>query len=341
MANRPNIFEYSNSFQLECGAILPKLDLGYTVAGKLNREKDNVIWVCHALTANSDPSDWWPGMVGKERLFNPEQHFIICCNMLGSCYGSSGPLSLNPEGAPYGKHFPVPTIRDNVKAQKLLLDHLGIKKIKIVLGGSMGGQQALEWSLMFGDYVEHAALIACSAAQSPWARALNATQRMALEADQTWNTNDKLAGVEGMKAARAIALLSYRSFEIYGTTQRDEDRLLLENYRADSYQRYQGEKLAKRFIPASYYIITKTMDSHDIGRGRGEITEVLKKIKSKIIVVGISSDVLFPIEEQKFLARNIDGALYKEIHSSYGHDGFLVEFAILEGILKDFLGNKI
>lgn len=333
----PKKFIYDHPFQLENGKTLPFLELAYTTYGTLNETKDNVIWVCHALTANSDAADWWHGLIGEDNYFNYENNFIICANMLGSCYGSSGPLTKDKDDKCFGKNFPETTIRDNVRAQKLLFDHLGINKIKVVLGGSMGGQQALEWSIMYGDLIESSALLACGAYQSSWAKALNATQRMAIEADATWHSYDIEGGMTGMKAARAVALLSYRNYETYNITQVDTDNSALKDYRAESYQRYQGEKLAKRFNPTAYYRLTQTMDSHNIARGRGTAEEVLSHIKVRTIVVGISSDILFPPNEQRFIAKHIPGAVYEEIESKYGHDGFLVEFQKLTEILKRFL----
>ena len=337
MTTDSNTFHHTHPFELETGNSLPFLEIGYTTYGKLNAKKDNVIWVCHALTANSDAADWWHGLIGEDGFFNFKDYFIVCANMLGSCYGTSGPLTKNEAGQTYGKNFPSTTIRDNVKAQKLLFDFLGLEKIQLVLGGSMGGQQALEWSVMHGDLVESAALIACSAYQYTWAKALNATQRLAIEADATWQSNESTGGMNGMKAARAIALLSYRSYETYNNLQSDESSELLENYKVESYQRYQGEKLAKRFFPSAYYSLTKTMDSHNIARGRSNAKSVLENIQVRTLVVGISSDLLFPPAEQKFLAEHIPGAVYEEIESIYGHDGFLVEFEKLKNILQNFL----
>lgn len=337
MTTDSDTFIHNHPFELENGQKLPFLEIGYTTYGQLNEKKNNVVWVCHALTANSDAVDWWNGLIGKDMFFNFNEYFIVCANMLGSCYGTSGPLTKNAEGKVYGKNFPQTTIRDNVKAQKILFDFLGLQKIKVVLGGSMGGQQALEWSVMYGDLIENAALIACSAYQYTWAKALNATQRLAIEADSSWHTDAMDGGMEGMKAARGIALLSYRSYETYNHSQKDISDEILDGYKVESYLRYQGEKLAKRFNPAAYYSLTKTMDSHNIARGREDAKTVLKNIKVRTIVVSISSDILFPPCEQRFLAEHIQGAEYQEIESVYGHDGFLVEFEKLRIILQGFL----
>ncbi len=339
MTTDPETFVYNSPFDLENGISLPFLEIGYTTYGTLNANKDNVIWVCHALTANSDAADWWHGLIGEGRFFNFDDYYIVCANMLGSCYGTSGPLTKDALGKLYGKSFPQTTIRDNVNAQKLLFDALNLTRIKVVLGGSMGGQQALEWSILYGNIIDNAALIACSAYQYTWAKALNATQRIAIEADSSWHTEDIDGGMSGMKAARAIALLSYRSYETYNNSQRDESNELLEGYKVESYQRYQGEKLAKRFNPAAYFSLTKTMDSHNIARGREDAIKVLNKISVRTIVVSISSDILFPPAEQRFLAEHIPGCTYEEIESVYGHDGFLVEFEKLRKILDRFL-NK-
>lgn len=333
-----HIFEYKKRFVLESGAVLPEYHLGYSTYGRLNEKGDNVVWVFHALTANSEPAEWWPSLVGEGMIFNPEDYFIVCVNMPGSCYGSTGPLEPNPEtGKPYFHTFPFFTTRDMIRSYQPLRQYLGIQKIKVGIGGSMGGQQLLEWAVEEPELFENIIPIATNAVHSPWGKAFNASQRFAIETDPTWQTDTKSAGIKGMKVARSIALLSYRHYNGYNITQPDVEDGKLSNYRSESYQRYQGEKLGRRFNAFSYYVLSESMDAHNIGRARGGTANALKKIKSNTIIVGIESDLLFPISEQKYLAEHIRGAQLKTVHSQYGHDGFLIEFRQLEKIISDSL----
>lgn len=332
------IFKYNKPFRLESGALLNEYHLAYTTLGELNETKDNVVWIFHALTANSDPSEWWPGLVGETKLFDPKKYFIICVNMPGSAYGSISPLDENPlTGKPYYHAFPWFTTRDMIRAYQPLREELGIRKIYVGIGGSMGGQQLLEWAIEEPNLFEHIIPIATNAYHSAWGIAFNASQRLAIEADATWKNEDANAGTDGLKVARSIALLSYRHYEAYGISQIEDSNEVLENYKSESYQRYQGEKLAKRFNAFSYYFLSKGMDSHNIGRSRQSIEISLKEIKAKTLVIGIGNDVLFPVEEQRFLAGTINGAAFKVIDSFYGHDGFLLEYEIMTKSISSFL----
>lgn len=331
-------FHCPKGLALENGKHLKHLQVAYQTYGKLNVAKDNVIWVCHALTANSDVFSWWTGLFGKNELFNPEEHFIICANVIGSHYGSSSPLSVNPAtGNPYYLSFPEFTIRDLVTAHQLLAHHLGIDTIKVLIGGSLGGQQALEWSIIAKKEIENLVLLACNAAHSPWGIAFNESQRLAIITDRTFYAQKKDGGNKGMKAARSIALLSYRTYEAYGATQLESSNDKTGDFRASSYQNYQGEKLVKRFNAYSYWYLTKAMDSHNVGRGRHSITEALSAVKANTLVIGIENDVLFPVSEQEFLAQHIPGAQYHLVNSAYGHDGFLIETQALTSVISIFL----
>jgi homoserine O-acetyltransferase len=333
-------FTYTHPFTLECGIALQQFHLGYSTHGQLNAKKDNVVWVFHALTANSDPAEWWPGLVGEEKLFNPAHHFIVCVNMPGSCYGSIGPLTENSETHnPWYHHFPFFTPRDMVRAYQKLSDFLGIESIHIGIGGSMGGQQLLEWAIDEPDRFEYLFPIATNAQHSPWAIAFNATQRLCIEADKTWLTENEHAGIEGMKVARAVALLSYRNYETYLAGQSEEDVNKITRFRSESYQRYQGEKLATRFNAFSYYVLSQSMDSHNVGRNRGSVKEALLQIRAKTLAIGIKTDILFPLEEQEFLASVIPGASFHSIHSPYGHDGFLLEYEAIEQHIRHFMNS--
>lgn len=339
-----NYFNFDSEFTLESGQKLPSLRLAYHTFGKLNDKKDNVVWVCHALTANSNPLEWWDILIGEDKVINLKEHFIICVNILGSCYGSSNALSENTKtGKAFYHDFPFFTIRDIVKSidllRKELQKKLDFEKIWLCIGGSMGGQQAMEWAIQQPNLIENLALIATNARHSAWGIAFNTSQRLAIENDPTWKNQDKNAGLSGMKVARSIALLSYRNYEAYNLTQTD-DIEKVENFSAESYQKYQGEKLAQRFDAFAYYNLSKAMDSHNVGSGRGSIENALSKIKAKTVVVSITNDVLFPPEDQQFLAKNIPNTSYFEIKSPYGHDGFLLEGEKLGEILSNTILNE-
>jgi homoserine O-acetyltransferase len=204
-----NYFQYEHPFELEGGEILPGITVAYHTYGRLNADRNNVVWVCHALTANSDVAHWWPGVVGNKGPIHPDRYFIICANILGSCYGSTGPLSVDPlTDEPYYRSFPVITIRDMVKAHILLRKHLGIDRIGLLMGGSMGGYQALEWCVMEKEVIGRLFLTATSPAESAWGIAVHTAQRLAIEADPSWELPAPEAGRNGLKAARAIGILT-------------------------------------------------------------------------------------------------------------------------------------
>ena len=340
-----SVFNYENPFTLESGVTLPGYHLAYTTHGKLNADKSNVVWIFHALTANSNPLEWWPGLVGDGKFFDPAKYFIICANKPGSPYGSVSPLSINPQtNQLYYHDFPVFTMRDMIRTFQHLKDHLGIRKIFIALGGSTGGMQLLEWAIEEPELFEHIVPIATNAVLSPWAIAFNASQRMAIEADITWLERRPDAGQKGLAAARSIALLSYRHYNGYDITQpRDKSFVALGNevtYAADNYQRYQGLKLVNRFNAICYYRLSQSMDSHDVGKNRGGVERALRTITAKTLVIGITSDVLYPIIEQEYLQKKILGAELLTISSDFGHDGFLLEYEKIETALKRFIQGK-
>ena len=331
-------FQYKKTFQLENGKKIKNLEIAYHTFGKLNKDKSNVVWVCHALTANSDVTDWWSGLFGKNDYFNPSEHFIVCANVLGSHYGSTNPLSINPTtGQPFYLAFPEFTIRDLAAAHQILAEALEIGSVEILIGGSLGGQQALEWAIAEPNRIKNLIVLATNAQHSPWGIAFNESQRLAITSDRTFYSNHKDGGAKGLKAARSIALLSYRTYESYDKTQQEIEINKQSDFKAASYQRYQGEKLVKRFNAFSYYYLTKAMDSHHVGRGRNSVKDALSLIEANTLVIGIKNDFLFPIEEQKFLARNINDAEFAEIDSFYGHDGFLLEIDVLQNIISNFV----
>ncbi len=342
---KEDTFKYPHPLELERGGCLPEIEIAYTTLGNLQKDAKgsckNVVWICHALTANAQANDWWSGLVGVGKCYDPEKHFIVCANMLGSCYGSTNALSVSPiTGAPYYYDFPDITVRDMVKALDLLRKHLKIDKIHLCTGGSMGGQQTLEWAIMQPNLIENLVVLATNAQHSPWGIAFNESQRLAIQSDKLWGEKTPLAGMEGMKAARSMALLSYRNYEAYQLTQAETDPDKIDDYRASSYQRYQGEKLAKRFNAFAYWTLSKAMDSHHLGRRRGSTQDALRGIKAHSLVIGIRSDVLFPVAEQHFLAKHIPQATYQEIDSPYGHDGFLIEFEAIQRHISHHLALR-
>lgn len=328
------VFKYRDGFIFESGERLEELDIVYHHTGN-RRPGREVIWICHALTANSNPEEWWDGLVGPGKLFDTLKYYIICANMIGSCYGSSGPSTLSPSGEPYLLSFPQVTVRDIVRAHNLLREELGIEYIDLIAGGSIGGFQALEWSIMFPGIIRNLLVIACNARVSAWGTAFNESQRMALFADSTFAEAKNIRGGErGLRGARSIALISYRSYRGYYLTQseKDEDALFAEM--ACSYQQYQGKKLSDRFDAYSYYTLTRSVDSHNCGRGRGGVEKALDKIMANTVVVGIDSDNLFPVEEQKLLHKYIKNSKLELLESEWGHDGFLLEWEQTQKIVK-------
>lgn len=336
------VLNINKPFHLESGEVLPELTIAYHTFGTLSAEADNVIWVCHALTANSDVADWWPNTVEPGCFLDPEKYFIVCANIIGSHYGTTGPLSINPTtGHPYYDTFPQMTVRDMVRAHQLLAAHLGISKVELLIGSSLGGFQCMEWAVMEPDFPRRIALIATSAVTSPWAAGFNETQRMTILADATYGTNSPDAGMRGLAAARANALLSYRGPAAYNLTQADQgaetDPENPFRRRVHSYQVHQGDKLCARFNAYSYFRLTHAVDSHDIGRNRGGIAKALADIKAKTLVVGITSDILFTLAEAQELAQHISNAQLETIESDFGHDGFLVEHKKLNTIINRFM----
>lgn len=331
------IYKSDKKFPLERGGCLPELEIAYTTYGKLNADKSNVVWVCHALTANSEVDDWWPNTVVEGGFLDPEKWFVVCANIIGSHYGTTGPLSINPETSkPYYNTFPAVTVRDMVNAHILLAEHLGIDKIHALVGSSIGGFQAIEWACQQPERIEKLILIATAPKVSPWVAALNETQRMAIKADGSYGEEDADAGKSGMAVARAIGLLSYRGASGYNLSQQNPDNFKPYLHRASTYQNYQGQKLCDRFNAYSYMSLLDAFDSHDITRDRGNLEEVLSSITSKTACIGITTDILFPPEEMKKLSQAIPEAEYFEINSEFGHDGFLVEHSQLNDILNKF-----
>lgn len=321
------LFCSNQPFSLESGAILPQLEIAYTIHGCSLETGAPILWICHALTANADPTSWWGDLVGPQKAFDTNQYTIVCANMLGSCYGTTGPESIDPTTQrPYYTSFPLVTIRDMARAHQLLREQLGIKKIDVLIGGSMGGYQCLEWALLEPACINKLFLLATSAEETAWGIAIHSAQRLAIEADASFHQHHPEGGKAGLAAARAMGMITYRTYEAFAYQQQDEDNLKLTNYRAESYIRYQGQKLVNRFSAYAYYALTRSMDTHRIQRGyTHSVEERLAQIQQPTLIIGIKSDVLCPPVEQQKMAEAMQKATLHLIDSAFGHDGFLVE----------------
>ncbi|MCC5921574.1 MAG: homoserine O-acetyltransferase [Cyclobacteriaceae bacterium] len=334
MIDRSETYRSQLDFTLESGEKLATQEIAYRLFGN---PKGKVVWICHALTGNQYVEEWWSELVGEGKTFDPSEYLIVCANSLGSCYGSSGPTSLQAEGDyQYFHRFPLVSTRDAARFFELLREHLNINHIHCLIGGSLGCQQALEWSRVLGEKLEKQVLIAGNAFHSAWGTAFNESQRMAIRQDPCWIGNHALAGKEGLKVARSIAMLSYRTASKYNEQALSNQEDPFRDAPAASYQRYQGQKLADRFNAISYYRLTQMMDSHNLLRGYDSAQEAFAPITAESLVIGISSDILFPISEQKYLAEHLKDAHYREIITDFGHDGFLVEYDQLERFLAEF-----
>ena len=300
-------------FQLECGRVLKGAQVRYRTYGTLNAAKTNAMVVCHALTGNAALDSWWGDMLGPGKLFDDTKYFIVCSNILGSCYGTTGPTEVNPDtGKRYGTTFPDVTIRDAVRLQiALVKEGLHIAQVAAVVGGSLGGMQALEWVLLGGpQFVKKAIVMCCGPAHTAWQIAISESQRQAIYADPKWkggNYDPSAPPHSGLSVARQIAMFTYRSAPAYSTkfgrrlTNGKGEHGQSVTFEAESYLRYQGHKFLSRFDALSYVKCTRLMDSHDIGRGRGGVVAALSSIKQPIMIVSVSSDILYPPSEQKTL----------------------------------------
>ncbi|HEU4962975.1 MAG TPA: homoserine O-acetyltransferase [Bacilli bacterium] len=345
--------------ELEAGGVLAQVEVGYETWGALNRTGDNAILITHALTGDTHAYDeeagdgWWQGLIGPGKPLDTDRYYIVCSNVLGGSGGTTGPASIDPQtGRPYGPRFPLVTIGDMVRVQHLLLQHLQVSRLALVIGGSMGGLQAIEWAAAFPERVERCMPIATSAKLSALAIAYNDAMRMAIQADPAWQGGDYAAGegpVQGLILARKIGMITYRTYDLF------EERFGRETVRADvplgdtrfqieSYLDYQGEKLTRRFDANAYLTLLKAMDLHDIGRGRGGITGAFARITGRVCWVGIDSDRLYPVREQRMWAERLrEGGCaveYREIVSPFGHDAFLLEFEQMGAIVEAFLGGR-
>jgi len=330
---------------LEAGGSIPGLTVAYETWGVLDPERSNAILVLHALTGDSHATGpagpghptpgWWDPMIGPGAPIDTDRHFVVCPNVLGGCQGTTGPASAAPDGRPWGSRFPRITIRDQVAAEALLADHLGIERWAGVVGGSMGGMRVLEWCVGHPDRVSRAAVLAVGGAATAEQVALCSVQCRTIRLDPDFAGGDYYgtgaAPVDGMAIARGIGQISYRTqLELatrFGRSHQDDsDPLAGGLFAVESYLGYQGEKLATRFDPNSYIVLSEAMNSHDVGRGRGGLPAALSRVTAEVRVAGIDSDRLYPLGLQADLADLLPGDhALQVIHSAFGHDGFLLE----------------
>jgi len=326
-------------FDLEGGGRLEQVTVAFRTWGRLNAAGDNAVLVCHALTGSADVDDWWGGLLGPGQALDPEVDFVVATNVLGGCYGTTGPGSPDPSGAgSLGGDFPAITIRDQVQVQAEALKVLGVRGLRLVVGGSMGGMQALEWAAMEPLPVGAIAAIGAPASHSPWAVGLADAQRLAIRTDPAWRNgryDPRTPPRQGLAVARMIAMCTYRSpgsFQLRFQRERHPTG----PFQVESYLRYQGEKLGDRFDPNAYLTLTEAMDTHDLARDRGCLAEVLSGLRAHVLVVGIRSDVLYQPDEVEGLARGIPHAELAWIDSPHGHDAFLMEQELLSQTLRTF-----
>lgn len=324
--------------RLESGQRLDAVRIAYRTWGT-PRPSGNTVLICHALTGSADADAWWPDIIGEGRAFDPRRDFIVCSNLLGGCYGTTGPVSLRPGTRErYRAAFPRVTVRDMVEVQRRLLDHLGVERLSVVTGPSLGGMQALEWAAMYPERVESIVPIGVGGRHSAWCIAMSEAQRHAIYADSDWAggyyTDDR-PPERGLAAARMMAVCSYRSWHSFerrfGREQRDDGE-----FQMQSYLRYQGDKINRRFDANTYVRLTQAMNDYDLSRGRGAYPAALAEIRQRALVVSISSDALYPPHEQRLLADSLANARYEILDSPEGHDGFLTQSAELGELIARF-----
>jgi homoserine O-acetyltransferase/O-succinyltransferase len=352
---KPNFggdFALPDEFRLEAGGVLRGAQLRYALYGKVNAAKDNVVLVCHALSGSALVSEWWPAIFSAEGLIDPEKDAVLGINILGSCYGSTGPSSIDPKtGEVYGASFPLVGVRDVVRAQALLLDGLEIQRLKLAIGASIGGMQVLQWAIDFPARVTRAIAIAASPL-SAMGLGLNHLQRQAIMLDPDWKNGNyapDLPPRRGLALARAHGVCTYKSAALFeerhgrrpdrgGEDPWRDEGLTGGRFDVSGYLDHQGEKFNSRFDANAYLVITRMMDLFDPARGYTSPAEAWRRIRAELKLVGISSDWLFPALEVKALADGIKAAgvrcEYRELISGHGHDSFLAEPQLLLKLLN-------
>lgn len=364
MTNEGQTYTHPTPFVLESGETLANAKLRYMTYGTLDeKSRDNVLVVCHALTGNASLHAWWGDLLGSGKAFDTDRYFVVCCNLLGSCYGSTSPISTDPTSPSgdkqYGIDFPDVSVRDSVRLQlHLLRDHLALSSVKCVVGGSFGGMQVVEYAAQAGagaaPFVRSVIPIACGTEHSAWQIAVSEAQRQAIYADPKWRggrptLKDPANG--GLRVARQIGMISYRTSKGYDTKfgrrrRKDTSSSSSKEYgreaawQVKSYLEYQGDKILTRFDPITYVKLTEQMDSHDVGRGRGGKVRALANVRIPAMVLGIDSDVLYPLYEQEELATLLPNGELNVITSDAGHDGFLLEQDQVAGYITRFLNAR-
>jgi homoserine O-acetyltransferase len=338
---------------LEYGGPLPDLAVAYESWGALNAARSNGVLVLHALTGDSHAAGpagpghpaagWWDGLIGPGLALDTDRYFVVCPNVLGGCQGTTGPASRAPDGAAYGSRFPIITIRDQVAVEAALADALGIDEWAGVVGGSMGGMRVLEWCVGYPERVRRAVVLAVGAAATAEQIALCSLEIRAIRNDPAFAGGDYYAGgafpVDGLSLARGIGQVSYRTARELQSrfgrnAQAEEDPLKGGRFAVESYLEHHGEKLAERFDPNSYIVLSEAMNHHDVGRGRGGLQRALSQVRAEVTVAGIASDRLYPLELQKELARLLPGDRpLAVVESAFGHDGFLLEVEQIGAII--------
>lgn len=315
------------------GEVLSPLTLHWRSWGQLDAAGGNAVVVCHALTGSSDLEAWWPSLLGAGRALDPERDFIVSVDVPGTCHGSTGPGSRAPDGERWGRRFPRLTVRDLVRAQQRVLDHLGVRQVRLVLGGSLGGMQALEWALLDAR-VRAAAVIAAPARHEAWAIAWSAAQRQALAADPAWAL-DPFAAHAGLAAARAIAMVSYRAPQ--GMAERFARRAGERTpFAVSDWLAHHGDALVRRFDAPSYEVLLDAMDAHDVGAGRGGVARALAGLRVPLLALAIESDQLYGVDELRVIADGAPLGELDQLRSPHGHDAFLVDQRVVEAIVRGF-----
>ena len=352
-----------DSITLDSGANIAPVEVAYETYGQLNSAKSNAILVLHAFSGDAHAAGishetgkpgWWDNMVGPGKGFDTDKYFVICTNVLGGCRGTTGPSSINPAtGCPYGMAFPVITIGDMVRLQRMLIDWFGIPQLLSVSGGSMGGMQALEWAVSYPDRVVSAIPIASTTRHSAQQIAFNEVGRQAIMADPDWDNGDYYSRQppgRGLAVARMVGHITYMSDESmrekFGRRLRDKESFGFGfdvDFEVESYLRYRGSQFVSRFDANSYLFITKAMDYFDLTSGHGSLAAALERARARFLVISFSSDWLYPSYQSQEIvralrARNCDVA-YVELQSNYGHDSFLVDVAEQAGLVRGFLAN--
>ncbi len=331
-------FALDAPFELESGARLANVEIAFRTWGELAPARDNAVLVCHALTGSADVDRWWPGVLGAGRALDPERDFVVAANVLGGCYGTTGPASPRPGSAElWGPDFPAITVRDQVRLQRRLLDRLSVERLALVVGGSLGGMQALEWAISEPARVEAAAVVSAPGRQGAWAIALSALGRRAIELDPEFRGGRYPSGsppARGLALARSVAMASYRSPQGLGARfGRDREEA---EFAVDRWLSWHGRELVDRFDANSYLALLAAMDTHDVARARGSWAAVLRAVEIPVLLVASSSDQLYPPEESLELATLLPNAEWVTIANPHGHDAFLIEQGVVDRALADF-----